>query len=139
MAKALILALGLLAAAAQAGSEPAAPNAAIPPPDDVDYRGVITLSVDASDVNRHIFRIHESLPVAAPGPLTFNLFAHGFTWGNGAWLAAVLIGTAIAGWFEQLPGVESRPYILRFDEDKPNPPISPRWAIPKPKASANPR
>jgi hypothetical protein len=57
----------------------------------------------------------------APGPLTFSLFAHGFTWGNGAWLAAVLIGTAIAGFSGQLPGVEPRPYILRFDEDKPNP------------------
>jgi hypothetical protein len=57
----------------------------------------------------------------APGPLTFSLFAHGFTLANGAWLAAVLIGTGIAGWFGQLPGVEPRPYILRFDEDKPNP------------------
>jgi hypothetical protein len=57
----------------------------------------------------------------APGPLTFSLFAHGFTWANGAWLGTVIVGTAIAGWFEQLPGVESRPYILRFDEDKPNP------------------
>jgi hypothetical protein len=49
------------------------------------------------------------------------LFAHGFTWGNGAWLAAVLVGTSIAGLRGQLPGVEPRPYILRFDEDKPNP------------------
>jgi hypothetical protein len=57
----------------------------------------------------------------APGPLTFSLFAHGFTWGNGAWLAAVLLGTGIAGLRAQLPGVELRPYILRFDEDKPNP------------------
>jgi hypothetical protein len=57
----------------------------------------------------------------APGPLTFSLFAHGFSWGNGAWLAAVLLGTGIAGIFGQLPGVEPRPYILRFDEDKPNP------------------
>ena len=57
----------------------------------------------------------------APGPLTFSLFAHGFSWGNAAWLAAVLIGTGIAGLRGQLPGVEPRPYILRFDEDKPNP------------------
>jgi hypothetical protein len=56
-----------------------------------------------------------------PGPLTFSLFAHGFTWANGTWLAAVLIGTGIAGYFGQLPGAEPRPYILRFDEDKPNP------------------
>ncbi len=57
----------------------------------------------------------------APGPLTFSLIAHGFSWGNGAWLAVVLIGTGIAGLYGQLPGVEPRPYILRFDEDKPNP------------------
>ena len=57
----------------------------------------------------------------APGPLTFTLFAHGFGRGNLAWLAAVLVGTGIAGFRGQLPGVEPRPYILRFDEDKPNP------------------
>jgi hypothetical protein len=57
----------------------------------------------------------------APGPLTFSLFAHGFDRANAAWLAAVLIGTGVAGIFGQMPGVEPRPYILRFDEDKPNP------------------
>jgi hypothetical protein len=57
----------------------------------------------------------------APGPLTFSLFDRGFHWVNWAWLAAVLIGTGIAGLFGQLPGVEPAPYILRFDEDKPNP------------------
>jgi hypothetical protein len=57
----------------------------------------------------------------APGPLTFSLFAHGFTRANLAWLVAVLVGTGIAGLRAQLPGVELRPYILRFDEDKPNP------------------
>ena len=57
----------------------------------------------------------------APGPLTFSLFAHGFGPGNLAWLAAVLLGTGVAAFFGQLPGAEPRPYILRFDEDKPNP------------------
>ncbi len=57
----------------------------------------------------------------APGPLTFSLFSRGFHWANWAWLAAVLIGTGIAGLSAQLPGCEHRPYILRFDEDKPNP------------------
>lgn len=57
----------------------------------------------------------------APGPLTFSLFAGGFHWANWAWLAAVLIATGIAGFNAQLPGSEYRPYILRFDEDKPNP------------------
>lgn len=57
----------------------------------------------------------------APGPLTFSLFAHGFGWANSIWLGAVLVGTGIAGSKGQLPGVETAPYILRFDEDKPNP------------------
>jgi hypothetical protein len=57
----------------------------------------------------------------APGPLTFSLFAHGFGRGNLTWLLIVLAGTAVAGLYGQLPGVEPRPYILRFDEDKPNP------------------
>jgi hypothetical protein len=56
-----------------------------------------------------------------PGPLTFSLFAHGFSRGNSIWLGVVLLGTGIAGLYAQLPGVEPRPYILRFDEDKPNP------------------
>ena len=57
----------------------------------------------------------------APGPLTFSLFAHGFGWGNLAWLALVLLGTGVAALRGSLPGAEPAPYILRFDEDKPNP------------------
>ena len=57
----------------------------------------------------------------APGPLTFLLFARGFGRGNLAWLALVLVGTGIAALRGSLPGCEPRPYILRFDEDKPNP------------------
>jgi hypothetical protein len=57
----------------------------------------------------------------APGPLTFSLFAHGFSRGNLLWLIAVLIGTGIAVLNGSLPGAEPAPYILRFDEDKPNP------------------
>ncbi len=57
----------------------------------------------------------------APGPLTFRLFAYGFNRQMAAWLGVVLIGTAIAGLRGRLPGVEPRPYIIRFTEDKPNP------------------
>ena len=57
----------------------------------------------------------------APGPLTFTLFERGFGRGNLAWLAVVLAGTGVAGLYGKLPGVEPRPYILRFDEAKPNP------------------
>jgi hypothetical protein len=57
----------------------------------------------------------------APGPLTFDLFAHGGNRWNWIWLAAVLIGTGIALLLGQLPGAEPAPYILRFTEDRPNP------------------
>jgi hypothetical protein len=56
-----------------------------------------------------------------PGPLTFSLFAHGFSRWNTLWLSAVLVGTFIGVLRGKLPGSEPRPYILRFDEDKPNP------------------
>jgi hypothetical protein len=57
----------------------------------------------------------------APGPLTFKLFAHGFDSGIAWWLGLVLVGTGTAAWRGKLPGVEPRPYIIRFTEDRPNP------------------
>jgi hypothetical protein len=57
----------------------------------------------------------------APGWLTFDLFAKGGSRRNLLWLAAVLIGTGIAVYRGKLPGSEPCPYILRFDEDRPNP------------------
>ncbi len=57
----------------------------------------------------------------APGPLTFQLFAYGFSASTAAWLGAVLLATGVAGLRGRLPGVEPRPYIIRFTEDKPNP------------------
>jgi hypothetical protein len=57
----------------------------------------------------------------APGPLTFDLFAHGFDRRMALWLGAVLLATGVAGLLGQLPGVEPRPYIIRFTEDRPNP------------------
>jgi hypothetical protein len=57
----------------------------------------------------------------APGPLTFDLFERGFDSRMALWLAAVLMGTGIAGLRGRLPGVEPKPYIIRFTEDRPNP------------------
>jgi hypothetical protein len=57
----------------------------------------------------------------APGPSTFELFEHGFDARKLIWLACVLLGTGIAAIRGRLPGVEPRPYIIRFVEDKPNP------------------
>jgi hypothetical protein len=57
----------------------------------------------------------------SPGPLVFQLFEHGWNRRMFLWTLVVLAGTGIAGVFGRLPGVEPRPYILRFDEDRPNP------------------
>jgi hypothetical protein len=57
----------------------------------------------------------------APGPLTFDLFERGFDARMLLWLTAVLAGTGLAGLRGRLPGVEPRPYIIRFTEDRPNP------------------
>jgi hypothetical protein len=76
--------------------------------------------------NKRIYRVaHTPIWIwvffLSPGPLTFSLFAHGFSLWNGAWLAAVMLGVFFAAYKGQLPGCEPRPYILRFDEDRPNP------------------
>src|SRR5262245_28063435 len=57
----------------------------------------------------------------APGPLTFDLFERGFDARLAGWLSVVLVGTGIAGLRGRLPGVEPKPYIIRFTEDRPNP------------------
>jgi len=57
----------------------------------------------------------------APGPLTFDLFERGFDRRMFIWLAVVIVGTGIAGLRGKLPGVEPKPYIIRFTEDRPNP------------------
>ena len=57
----------------------------------------------------------------APGPLTFDLFENGFDRRMASWLGIVLVATGLAGLRGRLPGVEPRPYIIRFTEDKPNP------------------
>jgi hypothetical protein len=57
----------------------------------------------------------------APGPSTFDLFERGFDRRKLVWLAIVMLGTGLAALRGQLPGVEPRPYIIRFVEDKPNP------------------
>lgn len=78
------------------------------------------------DANTRLYRLaHWPLWIwvffLAPGPLTFTLFSRGFGSANFAWLLAVLAGTGIAALRGKLPGAEPQPYILRFDEDKPNP------------------
>lgn len=57
----------------------------------------------------------------AAGPSTFDLFEKGFDERKLIWLGLVVLGTGLAALRGRLPGVEPRPYIIRFVEDKPNP------------------
>lgn len=76
MRTSLIAALGALAlvgtpllASAQL-AQPAAPTPPIETPQDTPYPGTITLEVDASDMARSIFQVHEIIPVAQAGEVT---------------------------------------------------------------------
>ncbi|WP_394763491.1 M61 family metallopeptidase [Phenylobacterium sp.] len=39
-------------------------------PQDMAYPGLLKVQVDATDLDRHIFRVHETIPVAKAGPMT---------------------------------------------------------------------
>jgi len=59
-----------LAAQTDGGPQPVPMPPAIPAPRDVAYPGVIKLEVDATDVQRRIFRIRETIPIGGSGPVT---------------------------------------------------------------------
>ena len=66
-----ILALGVPAVLAQsAGPQPLPMPPQIAVPRDIPYLGTIRLNVDATDVERHIFSIRETIPVRGGEPLT---------------------------------------------------------------------
>jgi predicted metalloprotease with PDZ domain len=71
---ALVLSLlATTAASAQAANsrpQPLPQPPAIEAPRDVPYPGLLTLSIDATDQNRRIYRSHETVPVAKAGPMT---------------------------------------------------------------------
>jgi predicted metalloprotease with PDZ domain len=52
------------------GPQPAALPAPVPPPRDVTYPGTLKLEVDATDLERRIFRVRETIPVTGSGPMT---------------------------------------------------------------------
>src|SRR6267154_791434 len=64
------LAIGGDDAVAQAGGpEPSPMPPPIAAPKDAPYPGSIRLSVDATDLERHLFTVHETIPVRAGEPL----------------------------------------------------------------------
>ena len=70
-AAAFACAFVLSGAAAQTnGPSPFPMPAPIPAPQDKPYPGTIKLSVDATDLQRAIFRVHETIPVSGSEPFT---------------------------------------------------------------------
>lgn len=73
--KTALLAALLAAVSAQAFAQSAGPAPLpLPPPveapQDKPYPGTLKLFIDATDLDRRIFRVKETIPVAGPGPLT---------------------------------------------------------------------
>ncbi len=62
-------AVAVVISAQSAGPQPSPMPPPIVAPTDVPYPGVITLDVDASDIERRIFRVRESIPVRGSEPL----------------------------------------------------------------------
>jgi predicted metalloprotease with PDZ domain len=67
----VVLALITAASAhASEGPQPLPLPPSIPTPRDVPFKGVIELSVDDTNTAQRIYRVHETIPVQAAGPLT---------------------------------------------------------------------
>jgi predicted metalloprotease with PDZ domain len=56
--------------AIRSSPQPLPAATALPALQDSPYPGVVTLNVDATDLERRIFRITQSIPVSRPGPMT---------------------------------------------------------------------
>jgi predicted metalloprotease with PDZ domain len=65
----LIWMIGSTAAATRSEPQPLPMPPAIAVPQDVPYPGIITVEIDATDLDHRIFRSHQRIPVAAAGPM----------------------------------------------------------------------
>jgi predicted metalloprotease with PDZ domain len=60
---------GAVLQAQSAGPRPTPLPPPIPAPQDRPFPGTIRLAVDATDIAHRVFSVHETIPVAAPGPM----------------------------------------------------------------------
>ncbi len=63
----LLAFVAAVAARAAFAQTPLAMPPAIPAPRDVPFPGTLRIAVDATDLARHIFTVHETVPVSGPG------------------------------------------------------------------------
>ena len=96
----------------------AAARAAAPAPADTDYPGTIRLAVDATDLDHRVFRVRETIPVAA-GPLT--LFYPQWLPGNHGPRGPVdkLAGLAITAGGKPIPWSRDTSDVYAFHVDVP--------------------
>ncbi len=84
--------------AAQPQAEYTPASASVPAPRNAAWPGTITLAVDATDLDRRVLRVQQSLPVARPGRLTL-LYprwlpgTHG-PWGDAGTIAGLQVSAA---------------------------------------------
>jgi predicted metalloprotease with PDZ domain len=102
----LALATATLAHASE-GPQPVPFPTAVPAPRDIPFRGSIGLTVDASNTAQRIYRVHETIPVQAAGPMTL-LYPQ---WETGSH-APTASATALAGLVIRAQG---RPLAWRRD------------------------
>ena len=118
VAAAFCLAAPLLA---QSNSEPQplAQADTIPAARDVEFPGTIRLEVDATDVQRRIYRVVETIPVPAPGPMT--LLYPEWLPGNHAPRGPIasLAGLTISGGGRTLPWRRDPRDVYAFHVDVP--------------------
>ncbi len=70
LAAALLVLVHSAAFGQPTGPQPLPLLTQIPAPRDIAYPGTLKLSVDATDLERRIFRVRETVPVAGAGPMT---------------------------------------------------------------------
>ena len=70
LAALLLLSVAAPALAANSAPQPVAVTETIPAARDIPYPGTMGLKVDATDLDRNIFTVQQTIPVAAPGPMT---------------------------------------------------------------------
>jgi predicted metalloprotease with PDZ domain len=108
----LVLALATAGLAhASEGPQPLPLPAAVPAPRDIPFKGSIGLTVDASDTAQRIYRVQETIPVQAAGPMTL-LYPQ---WETGSH-APTASATALAGLV-----IRARGQALTWQRDTVNP------------------
>ncbi len=70
LAALLLVSVAVPALAANSAPQPVAIVDAIPAARDIPYPGTMVLKVDATDLDQNVFKVEQTIPVAASGPMT---------------------------------------------------------------------